>query len=127
MFPLAPTTDSFERDSTNLKVGKRKGAPKESIVKVVRSHFKCVLAKSLTSHGCQGLTLDKAVVDLSCDGKHPQNFAASLYVMLSRVRSSKDLAILRPFNIEVLRTQRCHNLKQEMIRLRNIANKDTDA
>ena len=85
-----------------------------------RLQFPIYLAWALTTHKSQGLTLEKAIVDL---GK--KEFAAGLsFVAISRVHSLKDL-LLRPFSYERLeRIKNCKRLqerKEEEIRLLSIS------
>ena len=81
----------------------RDGKPK--YVSINRLHFPIVPRFGITAHKSQGMTLDKAVVDLVpvFKKKSPEiNFA---YVPLSRVRRLVDLSILRLFPLEVLKAQ----------------------
>ena len=79
-------------------------------VTVKRRHFPLVPRFSVTSHKSQGMTLDKAIVDLVPPirkGKRKPDpvgieFA---YVPLSRVRRLEDLTILRMFDPSVLKVQ----------------------
>ncbi|KAG1873308.1 hypothetical protein C8R48DRAFT_593961 [Suillus tomentosus] len=59
---------------------------------VHRLQFPLRLAYATTFNGCQGLTLDKTVLDLRCDAfAHGQ-----LYTALSRIRQRDDSHILFP-------------------------------
>ena len=79
---------------------------KSKSVSVNRCHFPIVPRFACTAHKSQGMTLDKAIIDLlpqpSMKGKVDVNFA---YVPLSRVRRLKDLTILRPFDPSVIKIQ----------------------
>ena len=94
MFPYFQKKGSF---GVTLK-GKRKP------INIKRRHFPLVPRFSCTAHKSQGQTLSKAVVDLvrpkEMKGAVEINFA---YVPLSRVRTMKDLTILRPFDASVLK------------------------
>ncbi|KAF9034890.1 hypothetical protein BJ165DRAFT_1312206, partial [Panaeolus papilionaceus] len=69
-----------------------------------------------TVHKAQGLTLNKAVVDLEgCTGTE------SPYVMLSRVRSLNDLYILRDFSFSRITVRPSENIRKESKRLDNLA------
>ena len=78
------------------------GKPKK--VNISIEHFPLVPKFSITSHKSQGMTLNKAFVDLVPVQKNPVdiNFA---YVPLSRVRRLDDLNILRLFPEEVLKAK----------------------
>ena len=94
LVPIFPKTGSFK-----VKV-------KEKQINISRCHFPLVPRFSCTSHKSQGQTLSKAVVDLvrpkEIKGAVEINFS---YVPLSRVRTLKDLTILRPFDPSVLKAQ----------------------
>ena len=94
--PIFPLKKSF---GVRMK-GKKKD------MNVNREHFPLVPRFSCTAHKSQGQTLSKAIVDLvpqpGRKGPVQINFA---YVPLSRVRTLKDLTILRSFNPEVLRAK----------------------
>ena len=97
--PITKVSTSFQ-----VTTGKkdRNGKPKRGNVN--RTHFPIVPRFSITAHKSQGMTLDKAIVDLVPHFKKPVeiNFA---YVPLSRVRRLEDLTILRPFPVEVLKAK----------------------
>ena len=78
------------------------GKPKK--VNITLEHFPLVPKFSITSHKSQGMTLNKAFVDLVPVQKNPVeiNFA---YVPLSRVRKLHDLHILRRFKDDVLKAK----------------------
>ena len=78
------------------------GKPKK--VNISIEHFPLVPKFSITSHKSQGMTLNKAFVDLVPVQKNPVEINFS-YVPLSRVRRLQDLHILRIFPEEVLKTQ----------------------
>ncbi|KAF8206354.1 hypothetical protein K438DRAFT_1817047 [Mycena galopus ATCC 62051] len=68
---------------------------------ISREQLPLVPAYAYTDYKCQGRTLDAAIVDIS-DCKTLQN----AYVMLSRCRTLGDLAIIRPFPVRKIRTDR---------------------
>ena len=96
--PIFPRTGNF---SVWVK-GKKDGIT----ISVNRLHFPIVPRFACTAHKSQGMTLDKAIIDLvpqpSMKGKIDVNHA---YVPLSRVRRLKDLTILRPFDPSVIKIQ----------------------
>ena len=93
--PIFPRKDSF-----SVKVKDKKS------ISVNRCHFPIVPRFACTAHKSQGMTLDKAVVDLvpQPNLKSPidVNFP---YVPLSRVRRLDDLTILRPFDARVIKVK----------------------
>ena len=75
---------------------------------VKRRHFPLVPRFSVTSHKSQGMTLDRAIVDLVPPIRKGRSKPNSVgiefaYVPLSRVRRLEDLTILRPFDPSVLK------------------------
>ena len=94
--PIFPKKGNF---SVSVK-GRKKG------ISVNRCHFPIVPRFACTAHKSQGMTLDKAIVDLVPQPtlKSPVdiNFA---YVPLSRVRRLEDITILRPFNADVMKVK----------------------
>lgn len=82
---------------------------------IKRSQLPVLPAFAMTVHKAQGLTLDKAIVDL--DGCHGTEAA---YVMLSRVRRLEDLLILRPFDKKRIQSRPSEDRRREFNRLRKI-------
>ena len=94
--PIFPMKKNF---SVSVKGRKNKFS-------VNRCHFPIVPRFACTAHKSQGMTLDKAIVDLvpQPNLKSPIdiNFA---YVPLSRVRRLEDLVILRPSDANVIKVK----------------------
>ena len=93
--PVFPQSGDFQ-----VKL-KKKG--KVQKISVKRNHFPIVPRFSVTSHKSQGLTLEKAIVDLVPNPKYkgPVEVCHS-YVPLSRVRRLEDSTILREFPASVI-------------------------
>ena len=80
-------------------------------LKIKRTQLPIMPAFAITTYKSQGLTLDKAMVDLqSCKGSQAP------YVMVSRVRSLQDLVILRPFSKSVICKRMSEDLRHELAR-----------
>jgi hypothetical protein len=79
---------------------------------IVREQLPLVPAYSFTDYKCQGRTLDTAIVDLT-DARSLQN----VYVMLSRCRTLKNLAILRPFPSKKIYNRLSEEFRREFYRL----------
>ena len=72
-------------------------------ISVNRTHFPIVPRFSVTGHKSQGLTLEKAIVDLLPNPKYKGDVeVCHSYVPLSRVRRLEDLTILREFPASVI-------------------------
>ena len=67
---------------------------------------------AMTVHKSQGLTLDRAIVDLE-----GSKGTESPYVMLSRVKSLTGLVILRPFAFNRIRCRQSEDIRRETKRL----------
>ena len=72
---------------------------KDSSTICTRLQFPITLSWAMTVHKCQGLTLDKVVVDL---GKKETSCGIS-FVAVSRIRNIKDIFFHPPFDYERLR------------------------
>jgi hypothetical protein len=79
----------------------RSGRKASDMVHVTRTQLPIVPAFAITTFKSQGLTMGKLVVDLQLPPTALQ--IASIYVPLSRVKRAEDLAILRPFDMKVLK------------------------
>lgn len=78
-----------------------------------RTQLPIMPAFAMTAHKSQGLTLQKAFVDLeSCKGSE------SPYVMISRVKSLDGLLIMRPFNKKKICCRLSEDVRREFGRLR---------
>lgn len=84
LFPLLPVEATWREQSVDCS----------------RKQFPITLAYALTIHKAQGLTLDKAIIDIG-----EREMAPGLtYVAFSRVRRLDDVVISRPFNFSRLST-----------------------
>ena len=105
--PIFPRKESFsvkvkgkKDNQKKTKKGKKKG------LSVKRNHFPIVPRFACTAHKSQGMTLDKAIVDLVPQPNRKGGIDVSFaYVPLSRVRRLEDLTILRPFDESVLKVK----------------------
>ncbi|CAJ1431386.1 unnamed protein product, partial [Effrenium voratum] len=76
------------------KVWKLDAKRKKPVLKIARTQLPLALAYAITAHGSQGKTLPAALVDFNVDKRTDVTFGT---VAASRVRSRKDVLILRPF------------------------------
>ena len=84
---------------------------KGKYVKLVQFPF--TLAYAITDYKCQGLTFEWVIVDLK---KPTSGFStvSSPYVQLSRAKVLNQLSIMRPFDVEELRTPLSTALQGEL-------------
>ena len=64
-----------------------------------RSQFPLTIAFAITLHKSQGLTMQKAVVDIS----RPQFTPGLNYVAISRLKSLEGLLFEKPFDLDTIR------------------------
>jgi len=80
--------------------------------KIIRTQVPVLPAFAMTTHKAQGRTLPNAIIDIqSCRGTEAP------YVMASRVTSLDGLLILRPFNINKIRSRPSEDSRKEERRL----------
>ncbi|OSC96122.1 hypothetical protein PYCCODRAFT_1379688, partial [Trametes coccinea BRFM310] len=84
-----------------------------SMVKtVVRHQLPLIPAYAFTDYKSQGRSLTKAIVDIES-----ARTLQGVYVMLSRVRTSRGLLILRPFSTSKLCSRLSQELRDELARI----------
>jgi ATP-dependent exoDNAse (exonuclease V) alpha subunit len=108
--PLLSTLTSM---STKLN-GKRANSSAAKIT-VTRKALPFVPAFSITTHKAQGQTMSKVVVDLQLPPGRQE--IASRYVPLGRVKSRKDIAIIRDFPFSALKLKPTRAQQAEIDRL----------
>jgi hypothetical protein len=109
--PIFPQHGNFP---VTLKRQNAKGKMKQ--ISVNRTHFPIVPRFSVTGHKSQGLTLDKAIIDLVPNPKSKGSQEVSFsYVPLSRVRRLEDLTILREFPASVILNPKENEARTEMM------------
>jgi hypothetical protein len=115
-FPIFPFSKSFD--------SKIKGLPS-----VKRTQFPVLPAYAITGYAAQGATFEKAIIDLrEPEGKKcgPCK-AADAYVLLSRLKSLAGLKILRPFQKTALTRLPPASVREEILRLEELAAKTSGA
>lgn len=84
-------------------------------IRVVRSQLPILPAYAYTDYKSQGRSLDYAIVDLAS-----ANSIQGVYVMLSRLRTLKGLAVLRPFPAKTIENRISEELRSELTRLKEL-------
>ena len=109
--PIFPQSGSFP---LTLKVNNPNG--KKKVINVNRTHFPIVPRFSVTAHKSQGLTLEKAIIDLVPNPKFKGSLEVCFsYVPLSRVRRLEDLTILREFPAAVILNPKANEARTAMM------------
>ena len=109
--PIFPQSCSFR---VALKKQNTNGGMKT--ITVNRKHFPIVPRFSVTGHKSQGLTLEKAIVDLVPNPKYKGSVEVCFaYVPLSRVQRLEDLTILREFPASVILNPQANEARTAMM------------
>ena len=111
--------DVFIIEPVERKFNVLKSDNSTKTISISRTQFSLSPTFSLTSYKIQGKTVDNLIVDLKKPNNRSLDFAYT-YVALSRVRCLNDLMILRPFEKDILKVNIPEDLKDEMIRLKDI-------
>jgi hypothetical protein len=116
-FPIFPYEDTWE--FTYYENGKEKK------INIRRKQFPVIPGYALTGMTAQGATFDQAIIDLTPPtGKGAgKTSPADAYVLLSRLKNLKGLAILRRFDKSVLAPKLNRELLEEIERLEIISNR----
>ncbi|CAF1401813.1 unnamed protein product, partial [Adineta steineri] len=106
----------FRFDVTDiLPKNKKPKSNQKAMLSIKRRALPLVPAYCITTHKSQGQTLSKAVIDLKLPNETED--IAAVYVPLSRFQRLIDVAILRPFDYEVLRIKPSKSQLAEIERL----------
>ena len=101
LIPIPLVEQTFRVDIADLlPKDKKPKSNQKTTLSIKRSALPLVPAYCITTHKSQGQTLSKVVVDLKLPNETDD--LAAVYVPLSRIKCSPDLAILRPFDYKVL-------------------------
>eukprot|EP00742_Colponemidia_sp_Colp-10_P013665 GILJ01015450.1.p1 GENE.GILJ01015450.1~~GILJ01015450.1.p1 ORF type:complete len:670 (+),score=37.93 GILJ01015450.1:1352-3361(+) len=120
--PIVPVEKSFQwTESASAGSVQPPGLGRTPTLSVKRKQLPIIPAFVLTDYKVQGKSFDNVIVDIT---KPPGNRdAVGTYVCLSRARSLQGLAILRPFQRQVLMCCPPQALLDEMERLESIERK----
>jgi hypothetical protein len=94
---------------------------KTKSITVKRHQFPLTPAYAMTAYKAQGKTIEKVIIDLT--RPRCRLDPAYVYVSLSRAKCLNDVIILMDFDINMLKTKNHPDLTEEMIRLKNLENK----
>ncbi|CAF1504876.1 unnamed protein product [Adineta steineri] len=114
--PIPLMEQTFRFDVTDiLPKNKKPKSNQKAMLSIKRRALPLVPAYCITTHKSQGQTLSKAVIDLKLPNETED--IAAVYVPLSRFQRLIDVAILRPFDYEVLRIKPSKSQVAEIKRL----------
>ncbi|CAF1467844.1 unnamed protein product [Adineta steineri] len=114
--PVPLMEQTFRVDVTNILPKKKKPeSNQKAMLSIKRRALPVVPACCIITHKSQGQTLSKAVIDLKLPNETED--IAAVYVLLSRLKQLIDVAILRPFDYEVLRIKPSKSQVAEIERL----------
>ena len=113
-FPVFPMTKKFDH--------KYRFNGKQHSVSVQRTQFPLIPAYALTGYTAQGQTFDKAILDITRPKGRGvgRSSPADLYVLLSRIKTSAGVLILRDFQEGILTQKPNHHMLAEINRLKQI-------
>ncbi|CAF1193659.1 unnamed protein product [Adineta steineri] len=116
LVPVPLMEQTFRFDVTEmLPKNKKPKSNQKAMLSIKRRALPLVPAYCITTHKSQGQTLSKAVIDLKLPNETEDIVA--VYVPLSRLKRLIDVAILRPFDYEVLRIKPSKSQVAEIERL----------
>ena len=95
----------------------------KTTITITRCQLPLIPAYALTTHKCQGKTLQSAVIDI-VPPPYAKPDLAQTYVPVSRFTSLEAMAILRPFPRSILNQKPHPDMKAELQRLQSIDSND---
>lgn len=89
---------------------------------IYRKQFPVLPGWAMTGYCAQGKTFSRAIVDLAtCTGRFAgKHNRADAYVLLSRLKTLNGVALLRPFQKNILRSPQSASLTREIQRLKQL-------
>jgi hypothetical protein len=91
----------------------------KTTITITRCQLPLIPAYALTTHKCQGKTLESGVIDI-VPPPYAKPDLAQTYVPISRFTSLEAMAILRPFPRSILNQKPHPDMKAELQRLQSI-------
>ena len=113
-FPIFPVTKKFDY--------KYKTDGAWHTTSIQRTQFPLITGYALTGYTAQGQTFDRAVLDITRPTGRGVGMSSSadLYVLLSRIKTTSGVLILRPFQESILTQKPNEHMMLEMERLRHL-------
>ena len=122
--PIMPEQKTIKVDLKSiLSSAQKRLLHNKTTITITRCQLPLIPAYALTTHKCQGKTLESGVIDI-VPPPYSKPDLAQTYVPISRFTSLEAMAILRPFPRSILNQKPHPDMKAELQRLQSIDSTD---
>ena len=122
--PIVPEQKTIKVDLKSiLSSAQKRLLQNKTTITITRCQLPLIPAYALTTHKCQGKTLESGVIDI-VPPPYSKPDLAQTYVPISRFTSLEAMAILRPFPRSILNQKPHPDMKAELQRLQSIDSTD---
>ena len=122
--PIVPEQKTIKVDLKSiLSSAQKRLLHNKTTITITRCQLPLIPAYALTTHKCQGKTLQSGVIDI-VPPPYSKPDLAQTYVPISRFTSLEAMAILRPFPRSILNQKPHPDMKAELQRLQSIDSTD---
>ena len=124
IIPIVPEQKTIKVDLKScLSPAQKRLLHNQTTITITRCQLPLIPAYALTTHKCQGKTLESGVIDI-VPPPYAKPDLAQTYVPISRFTSLETMAILRPFPRSILNQKPHPEMKAELQRLQSIDSTD---
>ena len=124
LVPIVPEQKSIKVDLKScLSPTQKRLLHNKTVITITRFQLQLIPVYALTTHKCQGKTLESGVIDILPPPYAKPDFAQT-YVPITRFTSLEAMAILRPFPRSILNRKPHPDMKAELQRLQSIDSTD---
>ena len=124
LVPIVPEQKTIKIDLKScLSPAQKRLLHKKTTITITRCQLPLIPAYALTTHKCQGKTLESGVIDI-VPPPYAKPDLAQTYVPVSRFTSLEAMAILRPFPRSILNQKPHPDMRAELQRLQSIDSAD---
>jgi hypothetical protein len=124
IIPIVPEQKTIKVDLKScLFPAQKRLLQNKTTITITRCQLPLIPAYALTTHKCQGKTLESGVIDI-VPPPYSKPDLAQTYVPISRFTSLEAMAILRPFPRSILNQKPHPDVKAELQRLQSIDSTD---
>ena len=122
--PIVPEQKTIKVDLKSiLSSAQKRLLHNKTTITITRFRLPTIPTYELTTHKCQGKTLESGVIDI-VPPPYSKPDLAQTYVPISRFTSLEAMAILRPFPRSILNQKPHHDMKAELQRLQSLDSTD---